>query len=474
MQCPRCRHENHCDAKFCNECGGPLKTIDPSSPPPPSYPEIAGTLTEALEQHAATVEVLRLISQSPTDVQPVFGAIAEHALRLCRAKQGLVVTFDGELLHLSAVAHIEAEGVELLRSGFPTRPDRGTVIGRAVLMKATVHVPSVLDDPEYAKVAFAKITGFRSGLAVPMRRNGNVIGAIGVGRVVGGPFSDREIALLQTFADQAVIAIENVRLFKELEGRNRDVTTALDRQTATSEILRVISSSPTDVQPVFDAILRSGVTLCDAVFGAVFRLEGDLVYLVGIQHPTPEVVAALYPAPVTAPLPPCRALRDNAIIHVLDTEEEGAQWPEVRRVARLSGQRRLLIVPMRREGGPIGAILVARPVVGRFPDDHIALLQTFADQAVIAIENVRLFTELEARNKDLAEALEQQTATSEILRVISRSPTDVQPVFETILERAVALCGARNGSLFRFDGELVHVAAHFNLPSTVVEIIARQ
>src|SRR5215470_20343382 len=209
------------------------------------------------------------------------------------------------------------------------------------------------------------------------------------------------------------------QLRAENEELRRSRDTAIEQQTATSEILRVISSSPTDVQPVFNAILRSGVTLCNAVFGAIFRLEGDLVQLVGIQHPTPEVVAALYPASVTAPLPPCRAIRDNAIIHVLDTDTEGA-LPEVRRVARLAGQRSLLIVPIRREGSPIGAILVARPAVGRFPDEQIALLQTFADQAVIAIENVRLF-------KETKEALERQTATAEILGVISSSPTDLRP-----------------------------------------------
>src|SRR5262245_17099987 len=247
----------------------------------------------------------------------------------------------------------------------------------------------------------------------------------------------------------------------------QSLTDALARETATGEILRVISSSPSDLQPAFDAILRNGVMLCNAVSGAVFRLDGDLVHLVGVQHPTPKVVAALYPAPVTAPLPPCRALRDNAIIHVLDTDVEGVLPPEVRRVARLSGQRSLLIVPMRREGNPIGAILVARPAVGRFPDEQIALLQTFADQAVIAIENVRLFTELQEKNRALTdahaqvtEALEQQTATSEILRVISRSPTSTQPVFDAIVRSASRLLGTAWTVLTQVQDERIHLVAH--------------
>jgi GAF domain-containing protein len=424
---------------------------------------------EALEQQTATAEILKVISGSPTDVQPVFDAIAESATRLCEGLFGCVFRYDGELLHVVGLYHFVPDAVVVMRREYPTRP-RG-LVRPSVVDSTVVHSPDVFSDPRTASPELARTLGFRSYLGVPMLHDGRPIGAISVFRAEAKPFTETQIALLRTFADQAVIAIENVRLFNETKD-------ALERQTATSEILRVISRSPTDVQPVFDVIIRSGVSLCNALMGAVFRLDGDLVHLVGIQHPTPDVVAALYPAPVTAPLPPCRALRDNAIIQVPDTEAEGALTIEGRRVARVAGLRSLLVVPMRRESSPIGAILVARQVFGAFPNEQIALLQTFADQAVIAIENVRLFTELEEKNKALThahtqvtESLEQQTATAQILRVISQSQTVVQPVFDAIVDSSVRLCAAKFGVMFRFDGDVLSFVAHHNLDPAALKAL---
>jgi len=431
----------------------------------------------------ATSKILQVISSSPTDVQPVFDSIVESAARLCDGAFSSLHTFDGELMHLVAAHNWTPAAFEAARRIGPARPGQATVTGRAIVECTAIHVPDTEQvDRQYQTQTEGLVAaiGLRSALAVPMLRDGVPLGVIGVSRAEPGLFSDNQIALLKTFADQAVIAIENVRLFKELQEKNGALTTAhtqvseaLEQQTATSEILSVISTSPTDVQPVFDAIVRSGVTLCGAVLGAVFRLEDDLVHLVGIQHPTPEVVAALYPAPLTAPLPPCRALRDNAITQVPDTEAEGALTLEGRQVARFSGLRSMLIVPMRREGRPIGAILVARLAVGRFVDKQIALLQTFADQAVIAIENVRLFKELQSRNSALSEALERQTATSEILSVISSSPNDVQPVFDVIARSAATLCNALFASVNRFDGELLHHVADYNLPAETLKLISQ-
>jgi GAF domain-containing protein len=420
---------------------------------------------EALEQQIATSEILRVISSSRTEVQPVFDAIAQSARRLFEANYCAVARYDGNVLHLAAHAQIDAEGVEAMERFLDGRPGRQLVLGRAVLDNAVVHIADVLMDTEYDQ-SVARAVQFRSILGVPMRLGGSPIGAITVSRAAAGPFAAREIALLQTFADQAVIAIENVRLFTELEARNRDLTTALDQQTATSDILKVISSSPTDVQPVFDAIVDAAARLCHAIQSNVQLYDGQLMHYVAANNVGPaamEVIQRVYPMPPNRNQTASRAILDNAVAHVPDVLED-AEY--LRELAVQAGSRSMLSVPMVAKGRPIGAITVARMEPGLFSDAEVELLKTFADQAVIAIENVRLFTELHEKNEALTEAhatvtesLERQTATAEILSVISRSATDLQPVFDTIMRSAVQLCGAHYGSVCRFDGELVHVEA---------------
>src|SRR5262249_26558326 len=214
-------------------------------------------LTETLEQQTATGEILRVISSSPTDVQPVFDTIAERAMHLCGGSSAGVLTYDGELVHIAALANVNPEGAVALRSAFPMRPSLRSASSRSILTRETVHIHDNLVEPGYEIAAQAQAGGFRSVLSLPMMREDKAIGCVTVGRPEPGPFSDRQIVLLKTFADQAVIAIENVRLFKELEAKNRDLTETLEQQTATSEVLRVISGSPTDVQPVFEAIARN-------------------------------------------------------------------------------------------------------------------------------------------------------------------------------------------------------------------------
>ena len=420
----------------------------------------ARDLAEALEQQTATSEILRVISSSPTDIQPVLDTVAESAARLCEAFDASVYRRDGDRLLL--VAH---QGpIPVGPVGEFTLPVRGTAAGRSVLDARTVHVADVQTEADEfpESNAQARRTGFHTVLIVPLMREGLAIGAISLRRTEVQLFTERQVALLTTFAAQAVIAIENVRLFEELEARNRDLMVALDRQTATSEILRVIAGSQTDVQPVFDAIVLSAVRLCRGFFGAVFRYDGEVVSLAAQHNLPPEGLEAMrrtYPRPLAPDIMAGRALLSRAVVHIHDAASD-TESPTTAAVARAAGFRTSISVPMMREGQAVGTINVSRREMQPFSDTEIALLKTFADQAVIAVENVRLFTELEARNRDVTEALEQQTATAEILRVISRSPTDFQPVFDTIVRNAATVCGANDAVLLLADGDDLVWSAH--------------
>jgi PAS domain S-box-containing protein len=423
-------------------------------------------LTGTLARQTATGEVLRAISRAQTDAQPVFDIIAASALRLCGGGHSGVWLYDGELIHLAALENLDQERAESIRRDFPRPADERSMTGRAILNRAIVHVSDVLEDPAYALKHQARAVGYRSFLSVPMLKAGEPIGAIGVGRPQPGPFSESQVELLETFADQAVIAIENVRLFKELETRNRDLTETLEQQTATSEILRVISSSPTDVQPVFDTIVHNARKLCEADSAGVLTYDGRLIHMESLDNASPERASALrqaYPMPANRGHATGRAILTGRPAHIPDVRQDSDYALELIREAGITS---LLSVPLVRDGTSIGAITVHRWVMPRaFTDKQIALLQTFADQAVIAIENVRLFKELETRNHDLTETLEQQTATSEVLKVISRSAFDLQPVLQTLIENATRLCGADGGSIYRFDGELLRLAAGYNMPA---------
>ncbi len=421
-------------------------------------------LTETLEQQTATSEVLRAINRAHTDAQPVFDVIAASALRLCGAVFSAMVLYDGKILRLVAVQNAQPEGAEALRSAFPRPVDEGSATGRAILSRAVVSIPDVLEDPHFTYGSVARVANYRSVLAVPMIRDGEPIGVILVTRPEPGPFSDKEAELLKTFADQAVITIENVRLFNETKE-------ALEQQTATAEILRVISTSPTDLQPVLDALARSAVRFCGAYDATLFQVDGETYRVVAHQGPIPFPLGARFPLVrgyVTG-----RSILDRQPVHVRDLQAETSDFPQGSALASKFGQRTTLAVPLLREGEAIGTVQLRRTEAKPFTDKEIALLKTFADQAVIAIENVRLFTELQASNHDLTQALEQQTATSEILKVISSSPTDEQPVFDAIAGSALRLCGAAHSVVGRYDGELLHLAAHAHVGAEGVDAMGQ-
>jgi GAF domain-containing protein/CheY-like chemotaxis protein len=424
-----------------------------------------GELRVALEQQTATSDILRVISSSPTDVQPVFDAIAAAAVRLCGGRYGTLYRRYGDTVDCVAYHNVPPEAQDLLRRGFPRPVTAGTSphFRRALLEGTVESIPDIETDPDLSPrvLAFYRHHDVRSVVMVPLRGQPEVLGVLVVDHGATAAFSDSHMALLQTFADQAVIAIENVRLFTELEARNGELRVALEQQTATSELLKVIGRSTFDLQPVFDTLAENAIRLCEAERALIFRFDGRLLHVVATHNVTPALRAFIEQHPI-APgrhSGAARAALEGRTVHIHDVQVD----PEYTFGAReMEPTRTTLAIPMLRAGELLGVIIIYRHEVRPFTDGQIALMETFADQAAIAIENARLLTELQAKNASLTEALEQQTATAEILKVISSSPTDVQPVFATIVRSAVQLSGAGRGALYRFDGELLHLVAHHN------------
>src|SRR5262244_2380627 len=431
------------------------------------------SLTEALEQQTATAEILRVISRSPTNVQPVFEAIAESSVRLCRADFGGAYKLEGGMIHFGAHHGHTAEWREAAARTFPHPLARDLIGGAAMLDREVVHLVDVQSAEAFpASQALAHTMGYRTGLAVPMLRDDAPVGAIVVFRQESSPFTEGEIGLVRTFADQAVIAVENVRLFTELESRNSELRVALEQQTATSELLKVIGRSTFDLQPVFDTLAENAVRLCEAERALIFRFDGQLLRMVAAHNITPEmrVFVEANPIPPGRQTVTARAAFERRTVHIHDVTTD----PEYTYgVAQIDPIRTVLGIPMLRAGELLGVIIIFRFEVRPFSDGQVALMETFADQAAIAIENARLLTELQTKNASLTEALEQQTATSEILRVISRSPTNVQPVFEAIAESSVRLCRADFGGAYKLEGGMIHFGAHHGHTAEWREAAAR-
>ena len=405
-------------------------------------------LSESLEQQTATAEILRVISSSPTDVQPTFDAIASAAVRLCEANEGTVFRFDGSLIHMVAHHGGGPREIEALRRVFPSAPGRGTVTGRAILTGSVVQT-DIATDSEHE---FRDLTGiFRAVLAVPMRRETTTIGAIAVNRRDGRPFTDKQVKLLEIFAAQAVIAVENVRLFQELDARNRDLSEALEQQTATAEILGVISSSPTNLAPVFDKILDKACALSDAQLGAVFRLDGERFDAAAWRGVRKEFAELLRTREYRVGRPMFRPEGPWHPVHIEDvTKTAIMQDPNLIEIVETEHVRTVLGVPLVREGKMIGSIMMYRREIRPFTDKQIQLVSTFASQAVIAIENARLFRELQVRTQDLARTVEQLQALGAVGQAVS-STLDLETVLTTIVSRADLLAGADGGSIYEYD-----------------------
>jgi GAF domain-containing protein len=406
-------------------------------------------LKEALEHQTATSEVLDLISRTPMNVQPVFDAIIESAVRLCDAVYGVVWRYDGELLHYAASHNFTPEVLHQISKTYPKRPDRSVAAGRAILDGRVSHVPDMLADREYGH-ELALAGNWRATLAVPMLRDGEVVGAISIGKAETGPFSQRQTQLLTTFAAQAVIAIENARLLNELRQ-------SLERQTATSEVLGVISSSPGDLAPVFETLLANAKRLCGAKFGNIWLREGAAFRTVAMHGATPEYTEARRHAPLIQPAADTglgRVLKTKRVVQIADIQEVAGYVanPAQAPIVQLAGARSMVTVPMLKEEELIGAIEIYRQEVLPFADKQIALMQSFAAQAVIAIENARLLNELR-------ESLDRQTATADILRVIAGTPEDSKRALDTIAKKASRMFDSANVNFRRLEGNVLRVVS---------------
>ena len=361
-------------------------------------------LCESLQQQTATADVLKVISRSTFDLQTVLQTLVESAAKLCDAEKATITRQKDGVLFRGEFYGFSDEFMEYVRN-VPVVPDRGSATARALLEGAVVHIADVQADPDYTFNEAQRLGDFRTIIGVPMLREGKAIGVIVMTRSEVRPFTDKQIELATTFADQAAIAIENVRLFDEVQAKTRDLSEALTYQTGSSNILSVIASSPTDVEPVLKAIVESACSLCDAN-DALLRLRvGD--YLHASAHHGPLRMDAdkwLINRNWTGG----RAVVDKMPVHIHDLlSAEGDEFPEAQAMARHQGNRTILSVPLLREGESIGVIVLRRSEVHPFSDRQIALLQTFADQAVIAIGNVRMFEQVQQRTKELSKSLEE-------------------------------------------------------------------
>ena len=415
-------------------------------------------LVEAHEQQTATSEILRLISSSPTDAQPVFDAIAISASRLLGGALTALTHVDDDLIHL--VAHNlpgwPADQLREIERSFPRPLDDESPPAIAIRSRQMFSSADVPNDSRSSAAmrAVAAAAGYRRLAIMPMLHEGRAIGTLQVGRADSGSFSDVEISLLQTFADQAVIAIENVRLFKELKASNRDLTTALEQQTATSELLKVIGQSTFDLRPVFQTLAENAVRLCEAGNAAIYQFDGQVLRIAAAHNGSRDVsrlereLLERYPIPLGRHSGAARAALERRTIHIHDIHSDpDYAW---RTLQAPEPVRSVLALPILRANELLGAIVIYRGEVRPFTDSHIALMETFADQAAIAIENVRLFTELQARTQELTRSVGQLTALGEVGRAVS-STLDLETVLTTIVSRAVQLSGLDGGVVFEYD-----------------------
>ena len=428
-------------------------------------------LSESLQQQTATADVLKTISRSTFDLTSVLNTLVESAARLCEADMAALARPKGSIYGYEATFGHSREHEEFL-SAHPAGIDRGTAVGRTLVEGKIVHITDVLADPEYTYFEGQRLGGFRTLLGVPLLREGTPIGVIVVQRKTVCPFTDKQIDLAQTFADQAVIAIENVRLFDEVQARTKELSEALEQQTATGDVLNVISRSPSELEPVLDTIVKTAARLCSAEYSFIVRCADDRCHLIAANRVEAEHIQYLARNPVTIDRSSVtgRVALERSTIHVpdvlADPEFKQLDWQKVGR------QRTVLGVPLLREGTLVGVMILARTEIKPFTEKQVELVSTFADQAVIAIENVRLFEEVQARTRELSQSVEELRALGAVTQAVN-STLDLQTVLDTIVAKATQLSDTDAGVIYVFDeaSSVFQLCATYGMTADMIAVM---
>jgi GAF domain-containing protein len=427
-------------------------------------------LEEASEQQSATAEALHALNHSAFDLDSILQMMVRTAARLCKTGPAVIFLLEGDTYKYWTGQNITTAYREHEKTA-TIRPGRGTVVGRVALTKSIVQIADALEDAEYEDKAAARADNLRTMLGVPLLRNGEPVGVFSLARHFVEPFTESQVKLVSSFADQAVLALGSARLFNELKIKTHDLEEALQQQTATAEVLRVISRSAFDLQAVLDTLTESASRLCDAESSHIYLVEGDVSRLAACCGFSIEYEELLRRTPLRSGRGTLvgRTLQEGRIVHLPDAlADDEYRFFEAQKLGHF---RTMLGIPMLRDGVTTGVLSLTRSKVRPFTERQIELLQTFADQAVIAIENARLFEEVQAKTHDLTESLQQQTATAEVLKVITRSTFNLQTVFDTLVESATRLCDAQDALIFLPSENVYRAAARYGFTPQYHEYI---